>query len=433
MKPTLGFWSLTALVIGNMIGAGIFVLPANFASYGVLGLGGWFLAALGTLFLAQVFVRLSRRMPHAGGPYTYAHQAFGDTVGFLVAFCYWCGTWVGSAATALAVNGYLSLFYPYLADHGGARAILAIGLVWGLTLVHALGVKEAGLVQMATTILKLIPLVLIPLFGLKAIHLENLSEVRPPPGQSYGAVLNTTALLAFWAFIGLESATVPGDKVQNPEKIIPRATTVGVITTLFVYWFGTFVLLGMFGPERLSTLSAPYATAADILFHHHDWVAFCATCSVLGSLNGWILIGGKIPEIAARDGLFPNIFARVNRFEVPFLALVLSGLAMTALILLSSHQSFSKQYQTVISLASFIYLIPYFLTALAEIVLTPPGPQHRRAKLQAALAAVFAFWIMIGAGQESVFYGSLFFIASFGLFVAGKRSSPSNLSSKSKT
>ncbi|NUR53075.1 MAG: amino acid permease, partial [Acidobacteria bacterium] len=168
-RRVLGFWTAVALVMGNMIGSGVFLLPSTLAPYGGLGLVGWCVSAAGSVLLALVFARLARINPTAGGPYAYTRQAFGDLAGFLVAWGYWISIWSSEAALAVALVGYLDPFLPSPVRAPSSAALLAIGVVCLLTAVNAIGVRTAGRVQLATTILKVMPLALVGVGGLFAI------------------------------------------------------------------------------------------------------------------------------------------------------------------------------------------------------------------------------------------------------------------------
>ncbi|NNG15514.1 MAG: amino acid permease, partial [Gemmatimonadales bacterium] len=164
-KKVLGIWMCTALVVGNMIGSGIFLLPASLASYGSISMFGWLFTSVGAIMVALVFARLARMIPRAGGPYTYSRQGFGDFIGFLIAWGYWISLMSGNAAIAVAMVSYAGVFWPALSSSPGVAAAVAAGAVWALTIVNVMGVKLAGRVQVATTVLKLIPLILVATLG----------------------------------------------------------------------------------------------------------------------------------------------------------------------------------------------------------------------------------------------------------------------------
>jgi basic amino acid/polyamine antiporter, APA family len=202
----------TALVIGNMIGSGVFLLPASLAAFGGISIVAWLFTATGAFLLALVFARLGRVQPRTGGPYAYTRHAFGDFVGFQTAWAYWIAAWVGNAAIAIAFVGYVGYFFDVFADTTTgaklAQAGLAAAAIWLLTWVNVRGVRQAGIVQTATTVVKLVPLAAVALLGLFWMDGGNFTPFNASGDSNFGAI-TAAATLTLWAFIGLESATVP--------------------------------------------------------------------------------------------------------------------------------------------------------------------------------------------------------------------------------
>jgi APA family basic amino acid/polyamine antiporter len=305
-RRNLGLWTATALVVGNMVGSGVFLLPASLGAYGGVSLVGWAFTSAGAFLLALVFSWLARAVPGAGGPYVYTRAGLGEFPGFLVAWGYWTSFLPGNAAIAVAMVGYLAFFVPALASDPALGALAALAAIWLLVWVNTRGVREAGGVQVATTLLKLVPLVAIAGAGLAVFHLSHLVPFNAS-GQSTLSAVSSTAALTLWAFLGLESATVPGDEVERPERTIPLATMRGTAVTAVVYIAGTVAVMGVVEPAILAHSTAPFADAAGALFGR--WaaaiVAAGAVVSCFGALNGWTLLLGKVRAAAAADGLLP--------------------------------------------------------------------------------------------------------------------------------
>ncbi|MEX1263300.1 MAG: amino acid permease [Actinomycetota bacterium] len=257
------------MVVGNMIGSGVFLLPAALAGvalvYGSSALLAWVVTGVGAMLLAGVFATMGRAYPKTGGPYAYARRAFGDFVGFQTAWGYWIAAWVGNAAIATAFVGYTTVVWPGLADSNLAMALLAVGSIWLLTFVNILGVREGGRVQVATTILKFVPLALIAVIGLFSIdtaHFTPFLEATGSTGRNALTLLEgiTAAVgLTLWAFIGLESATVPAEEVKDPGRTIPRATYLGTAVTTLIYIVATSC------PRRCSILCSAVRSGAGSL------------------------------------------------------------------------------------------------------------------------------------------------------------------------
>lgn len=301
----MGFWTCSALVIGNMVGSGVFLLPSSLAAFGGLSLFGWLVSSTGAVLLALTFARLARVNPGAGGPYAYTRDGFGSFAGYLCAWTYWKAAWIGNAAIAVTLVGYLRVFIPALADPL-LMVSVAIAAIWLCTLINLRGIGTFSVVQNLLTILKLLPLLLVGILGWFHFNPEHLaiparSEL---PNMGYAQAIATTAALTLWSFIGLESATVPADDVEDPRRTIPRATLFGTLAAAALYILSITAVQGLMPPEVLARSTSPFADAARILMG--DWgyylVAAGAVIACLGALNGWVLLQGQIPVAPARDG-----------------------------------------------------------------------------------------------------------------------------------
>ncbi len=412
-----------ALVMGNMIGSGIFLLPASLAPYGGLGLVGWILSAIGSVLLALVFARLARFDPAEGGPYAYTRHVFGDLVGFLVAWGYWISCSCGNAAIALAFVGYLQPFMPSVVGTPVLAAALAALAVWGLTAVNAGGIREAGELQAVTTVLKIVPLVAIGVVGLLAADPSHFS-VTQTSGRSVAGALAASAALTFWAFGGLESATIPADSIRDPERTIPRATIVGTLLCAVIYIVSTMGVMGVIAPADLATTPAPFADAARATMGGWaGWaVAAGGAIACFGALNGWILIAGQMPLALAHDRLFPALFGRVTRRGAPVAGLVLSSALTSVLIVLNSSKDLVSVFTFILLLGILSALIPYALSSLAALVLERrrgrlSGRTSARAVTVAILAFAYSVWAIAGSGLDVIGWGLALLAAGVPVFV----------------
>ena len=363
-KSKLGLWTSASLVAGNMIGSGVFLLPAALASFGAISLIGWVFSALGALALALVFSYLSRLMPKAGGPYAYTRAGFGDFPAFLVAWGYWVSVWCGNAAIAVATVSYLSIFIPELATSN----LLAIGtglfLIWSLTWVNSRGVRTTGKVQLVTTVLKLAPLILLALVGPFYINFDHFQPFNLSDQGSFSAI-TATAAMSLWAFLGMESATVPAEDIKQPNKTIPRATMLGTLVTTIVYIGSNLAIMGLINPAELQHSAAPYADGAARIWGDsaYYWVGAAAVIAGIGALNGWILMQGQMPMAAAKDGLFPKIFARSNSKGAPVYGLVLSSALLSVLMTMNYARGLVETFKFVILLSTMTVLVPYLFSS----------------------------------------------------------------------
>jgi APA family basic amino acid/polyamine antiporter len=410
-----------SLVMGNMIGSGIFLLPASLAPYGGLSLIGWLVSTAGALALAAVFARLSRLDPAAGGPYAYTRRAFGDLAGFLVAWGYWISIWTGIGALVVALTGYLTPFFPRLSNDPVAAAMVGVTALWAVIAVNVIGVRAAGRLQAVTTLLKLLPLAGIAVLGILHFDAAHFS-IASSDGRSLVLSVPAVAALTLWAFLGLESATIPSGSIRDPDRTIPRATLTGTGLTAVIYIASTVGVMSALDPGALGQSAAPFADAGRAL--SGEWaaraVAGGAAVSVFGALNGWTLLCGQLPLAVARDGLFPQVFARISRRGTPAAAFVIGGILTTALVCLNYSRSLVDLFTFFILLATLNTLIPYAFCSLALFLLRE-GPRPARIgagfAIVAALAFVYSLWAMAGAGQQTVYWGFLLMIAGLPVYV----------------
>lgn len=420
----LGLWMVTALVVGNMIGSGIFLLPANLAPYGGISIVGWLVSAVGAMLIALVFARLSRLVTKSGGPYTFTREGFGDFPGFQVAWAYWISIWLTTAAIAVAFVSYLTAFWSPLSTNPVLAGGVGLATVWVLTWVNVIGVHTAGMVQLITTILKLLPLLAIGTVGLLYIDGANFVPFNASGGSAFSAI-TATVPLALWAFLGLESGTTPAEHVNDPERTIPRATMLGTLLSAAVYILGTAAVMGIVPPTELASSNAPFADAAGRIWGPwaRYFVAFGAVVSCFGALNGWLLLQGQIPFAAARDGLFPRIFGRVSKSNTPAIALVLSSVLASVLLAMNYNESFQEQFKFIILLATLNTLIPYSFCTLSEIMLFLKDRQRFSGKklggafAVSILAFAYSMWAIAGAPQLEVFCVFLLLVAGTPVYV----------------
>ena len=425
LKRTMGLWMATALVVGNMVGSGVFLLPATLAgAAGPVSMLGWVFTGAGAVLLALVFANLGRTFPRTGGPYAYAKRAFGDFIGFQTAWGYWIAVWAGNAAIAVAFVAYLTEFWPAVGDDRLLGAAVGIALIWLLTLTNILGVRESGLVQVVTTVLKFIPLAVIGIVGLFFIDGGNY-EPFAPNGASL-SLLSTTAALTLWAFIGLESATVPAEEVKDPARTIPRATILGTIAATLLYIVATVAIMGIIPTDQLAASASPFSDAAGEVFGG-GWdkvIALVALISTFGALNGWIMLQGRVPLAAAEDGMFPAPFARVHgKRRTPVFGLVVSSVLVTALMLMNYTKGLLGAFEFVILLATLTTLVPYAFSAAAQAWLWLVEPESFRAKhlirdtVVAVLAFAYSVWAIAGAGDDIVTKGFVLLLAGIPVYI----------------
>ena len=397
---------MTSLVAGSQIGSGIFLLPASLAVYGGLSLASWLITATGAIFLALIFAKLCAKIPKTGGPHTYVQAAFGENAGFFTAWTYWVISWMSSTAVVIAVIGYL---HPLIGDVTPTTKIaLEIGVLAAITGLNILGVKAAGYAEFVFTVLKVVPLALVPLWGLQFVQLDHFIPFNPT-GHSALNGLNAAALLTLWGFIGVECATTPAGSVQNPSKTIPKAIISGTALVACLYILSSFVVMGVVPLDQLAHSKAPFADAAHYIFggksHWHYSIALMGSIVCLGTLNAWILTSGQIGMGAAQDGLFPRFFKRVNANGAPQWSIILSSFGMIPLLFFTLSENLVDQLNIIIDLSVTAFLLVYTVCIISFLKLTPKT--KKRDGVLGLFALLFCVWSLWASGLKTILLATL--------------------------
>ena len=409
----LGLWSATALVVGSMIGSGVFLLPASLAPYGAASLVGWAITLCGAMLLALTFSRLARRWPHTGGPYVFAREGFGDLPGFIVAWSYWTSTCCGNAAIAVAFAGSIGALFPALTATPARAAACALGALWLCSAVNLAGVREAGRMQVVTTGLKLVPLLL---FGGVALWFVDGSHFRPfnPSGASLPDAVQATVALTLWAFLGLEAATVPAGAIRDPARTIPRATVFGTLLAGIATILACTAVLGLLPMDVVRNSQAPMVDAARALWGSGagTGIALVAAVSCFGALNGWVLVAAQIPFAAARDGVLPQRFARLDRKGTPVFGIVTSSLLASVLVLANFTHTLVQLFTFSILLSTAAILLPYAASSAAWL-----RRGGREGRFVALLALAYSLYALLGAGTEALAWGGVLLLAGVPVYL----------------
>ncbi|MDR6626428.1 APA family basic amino acid/polyamine antiporter [Caulobacter segnis] len=420
-KP-LGLWMCVALVVGNMIGSGVFMLPASLAPYGWNAVIAWLITIGGALCLALVFARLAHAFPRAGGPFAYTEEAFGRPAGFLVAWSYWISVWVANAAIAIASVSYATVFVPALAKTPGLAALATVAVVWAVTAINCVGARAAGWTQLLTTVLKLLPLAAVAgLAGLILLRKGPAAIAPFEPSALSASGVTAAAALTLWALLGVESATIPAEQVDRPERTIPRATLLGAAFTGLVYLLVSSGVLLLTPVAVLQTSNAPLADF--VAFHGGGdlrlLLAAFASISALGALNGWVLLQGELPAAMARDGVFPVWMAKTSANGTPVRAHLLSSGLVTILVLANYAKSLADAFTFMALLSTTSSLFAYLFCSLAVLKLGREGkmPLSPGLAIVAGVAAVYSAGTFYGAGWSVTFWGLVLLAAGAPLYV----------------
>lgn len=438
-EKKLGLSALVALVIGSMIGGGVFSLPQNFAlvaSPGAL-IVGWVITGIGMLCLAFIYQNLSARCPHLeGGIYSYARAGFGDFIGFQAAWGYWFSAWLGNVSYAVLLFSAVSFFFPVFGDGNNLASIIGASIV--LWLVHTLvlrGVREAAWINTILTVIKVLVLIIFIIAVFIAFRLGVLTadfwgrmmQVDGTHPDLFNQV-KSTMLVTTWVFIGIEGATVVSARAAN-RRDIGKATVVGLLGALAIYVLVSVLSMGILDQATLAGLKNP-SMAGVLESVVGPWgakfVAGGVVLSVAGALLAWTLFASELPKVAAQDGVFPEIFAHENHRQSPSVSLwITNGLVQLFLLLALFYQA---GYQVLFSIATAAILPPYLFSAAYGLKLVwtrehyKPGEKLARDWVISIIATVYGFWLCFAAGN-SMLLSSLLFIPGAIVYVWKKKHS----------
>ena len=412
----IGLLPAILMVAGNMMGSGVFMLPANLAGIGSIAIIGWLITVVGAIALGLVFAKLTEVTTAAGGPYAYARKAFGDYMGYQTNLVYWLANVIGNVGLAVAGLGYLTPFFPALRDPL-VMALAQIAVIWFFTYANILGPRVVGRMQGITTTVALFPIVGVALLGWFWFNPETYMEGWNVSGESSLTAVGMTLNFTLWAFIGVESASVSTAVVKNPAKNVPIATVVGVLLAAVCYVLSSSAIMGIIPNKELVSSSAPFSQAVSIALGSTagQIVALCAAVGCLGSLAGWTLLVGQTAQAAAKDGLFAGIFARVNRRGVPSAGLAIVAGIMTLQVLATMSPTASEQFGKIASIAVIMTLLPYIYSSVAIKILGREKMSDRDGlfyTIVGLIAAVYSLSAMIGSNSEQTRWALIFVIST---------------------
>ena len=426
----LGFWMCLALVVGNMIGSGIFLLPANLAPLGMNAIWGWVITIGGAMCLAGVFAALARTIPEATGPYDYVAKALGAPPAFLVMWSYWISVWVTNSAIAIAAVSYLSTLAPGFFSAPGVPALTAIAFVALFTAVACTGARTSGKVQITTSILKIIPLAATMVIALMVFGGGGEpAEFAPTPVNPIN--ISQAAALTLWALLGFECAAVPAGRVKDAARTIPRATLIGTLAVGLIYLAASTAVFLLLPADVAASSPAPFADLVSSYWGSAagTFVVFFAAISCLGALNGWVLLQGEVPLSLARRGVFPQWFAKVNGRGMPVRAQVL-GSSLSALLVVANYtKGLTELFAFMALLATVATLVLYLIAAISALRLMWTGQMQRGVMILVTLVgAIYAVWTFYGAGRDANLWGLLLLMTAipvwFGMRLSSLWSNP---------
>lgn len=415
LKRELGLAAATAIVVGNMMGSGIFTSPQSLAQVASpwITTVAWLITGIGSVLLALSFANLGSKYPETGGPIVYTHRAFGEFMAFLVAWTFWIGSWIGNAAIITAIIRYLTPFFPVLKTNPPLTFLVASIILWGFTYINYRGVKEAGFIGIITTVLKLGVIFIFMLIALFGFNAQNLKTVATPDVSGWGALPSAIAV-TLWSFLGLESAAISGGEIKNPEKNIKRSTFLGTLFAAIIYLFLSILAMGALPQAELAASEAPLASIINHITGG-TWggmfISLGIVISAGGAMSGWVLTTARLSFAAGQDRLFPEYFAKVHpKYHTPYTSLIVTSIATNLLLSLNYFGDLTSTFDFMINLATAAFIPAYALTTCAEILLTFKKVHHMtplrfiRYSFLSLLAFIYAIYIIYGAGAESAMW-----------------------------
>ena len=391
----IGFWGIWALTVGAMVGSGIFLLPTVLAPFGVYALAGWLVTGAGAMCIAVVIGKLAVRSPRSGGPAVFVKDAFGRFAGFMAGWSLWVSFVIAVPAIAMAFVGYAGSLYPDLSNNNFAQMVVGLVVIWSLTFIALKGVKEAALATIVLTMLKLLPLIFV--IGLAiVVGSPKALLALDVPETSFFPSLAATALLTMWAFLGLEAGVVSTDAVADPQRTLPRAVSLGVLTVMSIY-----VLITLATTRSLGRVGFTI-------------VAVGALVSTAGALLAALFVIGHLAFGMAQDGIAPQFFARQRPGGAPAAALVVGASIGSVLMLLNATEGLLGAFTFLLMMSTATALLPYFLCALAE--LKHSWGSSRGWITLAFVSAMYSFFALVGSGFVVLMWGGILLCAGIPVY-----------------
>jgi APA family basic amino acid/polyamine antiporter len=432
-KTLLGLPSATALVIGSIIGTGVFTMPAVMAGAGTMSLLTLGIIAICAVLLGTMFGQLTKRVPNTdGGLYAYARHEFGDFAGYLTAWCYWITCWAGNAAIVSSWVLYVESLLGITNPSAWTNVAIAMTGLWIPAVINLAGVRRMAWFQNVTVVLKFLPLALVGVFGWFFIHASNFGPFNASGGSFYSGI-SIAAGVALFSFIGVECASIAGGRVKNPRRNVGRASVIGTALSAVLYLTVTGAVMGLVSHASLIGNGAPFVDAFQSMFGK-AWivgkiVALVAVISGIGALNGWTMVTAEMPWAAAKDGLFPRQFLKTNSKGALSFGIVVSTIVASILMGYSYTGSTGlKVFTYLVDLSVVTVAIPYFISACAQLAYLVSGRRQvhgvqlvRDLGIVAA-SALFALWTTAASGYQAVYQAVILLLIGIPIYAFLKAS-----------
>lgn len=425
LKKEISLFMATMLVCGNMVGSGVFMLPSTLAQ--VSGAGGtiiaWILTTIGSILIAISFANLGSKYPQDGGAYYYTKEAFGDFAGFLSAWLYWNGSWIGNAAIIVAATSYLSVVVPIL-NNPIMSLIFSSFILWIFTFLNMAGVKKAGIIQAFITVFKIL---FFTLFIIVAFMNFDSSNIFPlfPEGKGVSSI-PMAATSTLWAFVGLESSTITAGEIKNPEKNIKKSTIYGLLIAAAIYMAISISSMGAMSNINLQNSTAPLTEILTNALGNNigKILTISVVICIIGTIIGWILSTARVSYAAGIDGVFPKFFGKINeKTGTPVNSLIISSVLVNILLIFNYQKGMVDAFNFITILATLSYLPVYLLSISAEIMLKFKKEKNItisgfiKKSIIPLIAFIYVIWTIYGSGAETVMWGFILMLIGIPIYV----------------
>ena len=397
------------------------MMPAVLAPYGMIGFGGWIIAGGGSILVALTMSKLAQRIPRTGGPYIYVNQGLGKLAGFVIAWTYYIACISAIAGISIAFVGYLGFFFPFIINSSLISLFLSLLLVWLIIILNIISIESSSKFQLVSTLLKLIPIILMIFLGFLNFEVKNFPDINPTELNPI-SLLATATTLVMWSFIGIETATVPANNIVNPKKTIPKILISSVLTILVLYILVSIAIAAIVPANEMVNSSAPFSLAASLVLGTTGGVLITigALISTLGSLNANTLTAGNISFAAANDGLLPRKFKKITHAGTPIFTYILTGAFVSLLLLLNYTKGLINAFIFMAMLSTLSTLIAYAFCSIAELKFSAKdnkSKQKNNAILIASFTLIYSIFTILGAGIEMIIYSLILILLGMPIYV----------------
>jgi len=405
----MSLMGLTTLVMVNMMGSGIIMLPSSMAQLGAVSLLSWIITAVGSMAIAYCFAQCGVYCARSGGMSAYTEEAHGKSAFFLCSFLYFLSLAIGNVAIGISAVGYLTPFFPWLGSGAIPLFVGAVGLIWLTTLANFGGPSITGKIGAITVWGVIIPVAGLSIIGWFWFDPSVLSAAWNPHNLKISDAITQSIPLTLWAFLGMESAAQNSDAVDNPKRNVPLACLFGTLGAAVVYVLSTTVIQGIVPNAELANSTAPFAYVYAQMFNPTigNIIMALAVMACIGSLLGWQFTLAQTAKVTADQGLFPKLFSKVTARNAPIIGMIVCGVIQTLLAVSTISPNASAQFNKLVSLAAVTNLLPY-VTALSGLLVimykakVSPAIYTRNVAVL-MIAMLYSFYAIYASGKDAVF------------------------------